>query len=267
MKWSLHQNVCLDTSYWFLQVWSCKYAHKTFDRQKAWIWTYLKFVHFCLWGEIARNRARRRYPFFILCSSIFSSKEICKRKNIGHLLSFFRNWNFATLPLVARTLWKRQQIQHFNKYAHHWRKMYFCSFQISVFSAECRSAVHCWCFSELNNKRGIIKLVSPNGKGTFYSYRSMIFLFAISVQNRILFGLCWGLTSQSTIFQSCRDGATASWVINQYFRGVKCLAQGHNTAAVGFEAPTSRSGVRHSTNEPPRSPTKQNNNLKKKYPM
>ena len=68
------------------------------------------------------------------------------------------------------------------------------------------------------------------------------------------FCLCWGLTSQSTIFQSCRDGATASWVINQYFRGVKCLAQGHNTAAVGFEPPTSRSGVRHSTTEPPRSP-------------
>ena len=67
--------------------------------------------------------------------------------------------------------------------------------------------------------------------------------------------LCWGLTSQSTIFQSCRDGATASWVINQYFRGVKCLAQGHNTAAVGIEPPTSCSGVRHSTTEPPRSPT------------
>ena len=66
--------------------------------------------------------------------------------------------------------------------------------------------------------------------------------------------LCWGLTSQSTIFQSCRDGATASWVINQYFRGVKCLAQGHNTAAVGFEPPTSRSGVRHTTTEPPHSP-------------
>ena len=66
--------------------------------------------------------------------------------------------------------------------------------------------------------------------------------------------LCWGLTSQSTIFQSCRDGATDSWVINQYFRGVKCLAQGHNTAAVGFEPPTSRSGVRHSSTEPPRSP-------------
>ena len=56
------------------------------------------------------------------------------------------------------------------------------------------------------------------------------------------------------MFQSCRDGATASLVINQYFRGVKCLAQGHNTAAVGFEPPTSRSGVRHSTTEPPRSP-------------
>ena len=45
-----------------------------------------------------------------------------------------------------------------------------------------------------------------------------------------------------------------SWVINQYFRGVKCLAQGHNTAAVGFEPRTSRSGVRHSTTEPPRFP-------------
>ena len=66
--------------------------------------------------------------------------------------------------------------------------------------------------------------------------------------------LCWGLTSQSTIFQSCRDGAIASWVINQYSRGVKCLAQGHNTAAVGLEPRTSRSGVRHSTTEPPRSP-------------
>ena len=72
----------------------------------------------------------------------------------------------------------------------------------------------------------------------------------------LFFCLCWGLTSQSTIFQSYRDGATASWVINQYFRGVKCLAQRHNTAAVGLEPPTSRSGVRHSTTEPPRSPAK-----------
>ena len=54
----------------------------------------------------------------------------------------------------------------------------------------------------------------------------------------------------ATIFQSCRDGAIASWVINQYFRGVKCLAQGHNTAEVGLEPRTSRSGVRHSTTEP-----------------
>ena len=74
-------------------------------------------------------------------------------------------------------------------------------------------------------------------------------------EEALFFCLCWGLTSQSTIFQSYRDGATASWVINQYFRGVKCLAQGHNTAAVGIEPPTSRSGVRHSTTEPPRSPT------------
>ena len=73
--------------------------------------------------------------------------------------------------------------------------------------------------------------------------------------------LCWGLTSQSTIFQSCRDGAIASWVINQYFRGVKCLAQGHNTAAVGLEPRTSRSGVRHSTTEPPHSPNGQRSSL------
>ena len=40
----------------------------------------------------------------------------------------------------------------------------------------------------------------------------------------------------------------------QYFLGVKCLAQGHTTAEVGFEPPTSRYGVRRSTTEPPRSP-------------
>ena len=50
--------------------------------------------------------------------------------------------------------------------------------------------------------------------------------------------LCWGLTSQSTIFQSCRDGAIASWVINQYFRGVKCLAQGHNKVSKPLAGPT-----------------------------
>ena len=41
----------------------------------------------------------------------------------------------------------------------------------------------------------------------------------------------------------CRDGAITSWAINQYFWGVKCLAQGHNTGAVGLEPRTSRSGV------------------------
>ena len=80
-------------------------------------------------------------------------------------------------------------------------------------------------------------------------YRKIYFQFP-----RAIGWLCWGLTSQSTIFQSCRDGAIASWVINQYFRGVKCLAQGHNTAEVGLEPRTSRSGVRYSTTEPPRSP-------------
>ena len=60
-------------------------------------------------------------------------------------------------------------------------------------------------------------------------------IFMRAYRRTLVGWLCWGLTSQSTIFQSCRDGAIASWVINQYFRGVKCLAQGHNTAAVGFE--------------------------------
>ena len=60
-----------------------------------------------------------------------------------------------------------------------------------------------------------------------------------------LFVCVEALRPSQQIFQSCRDGATASWVINQYFRGVKCLAQGHNTAAVGIEPPTSRSALYH----------------------
>ena len=39
------------------------------------------------------------------------------------------------------------------------------------------------------------------------------------------------------------------------FRGVNVLAQGHNTAEVGKEPPTSRSGVRDSTTMTPRSIT------------
>ena len=93
----------------------------------------------------------------------------------------------------------------------------------------------------------IIKVIQKNSKLIGNGCFCFLFFFILFVC------LCWGLTSQSTIFQSCRDGATASWVINQYFRGVKCLAQRHNTAEVGFEPPTSRSGVRHSTTEPPRS--------------
>ena len=97
-------------------------------------------------------------------------------------------------------------------------------------------------------------LTTPWGQN-LYVKRNIMSLWPFLASFVCLFiCLCWGLTSQSTIFQSCRDGATASWVINQYFRGVKCLAQGHNTAAVGIEPPTSRSGVRHSTTEPPHSP-------------
>ena len=42
--------------------------------------------------------------------------------------------------------------------------------------------------------------------------------------------------------------------ITSTFQGVKCLAQGHNTAEVGIEPLTSRSGVRCPTTEPPRYP-------------
>ena len=94
--------------------------------------------------------------------------------------------------------------------------------------------------------------IQSDFKGMFLNLQQMIWL-------------CWGLTSQSTIFQSYRDGAIASWVINQYFRGVKCLAQGHNTATVGLEPRTSRSGVRHSTTEPPRSPLQQMNEVTRHF--
>ena len=92
-----------------------------------------------------------------------------------------------------------------------------------------------------SNSRGFTNRLSPQYRA---SSRDLL-------EEKLVGWLCWGLTSQSTIFQSCGDGAIASWVINQYFRGVKCLAQGHNTAAVGLEPRTSRSGVRHSTTEPP----------------
>ena len=56
---------------------------------------------------------------------------------------------------------------------------------------------------------------------------------------------------RSTIFQSCWDGATASWVFTITLGSLKCLAQGHYTAVVGFEPWTSRSGVWRYTTEPP----------------
>ena len=51
--------------------------------------------------------------------------------------------------------------------------------------AECRSAVHCWCFSEPNNKRATIKLVlpqHPNGKGT------LVFVDSIHIALRLNIG-------------------------------------------------------------------------------
>ena len=62
-------------------------------------------------------------------------------------------------------------------------------------------------------------------------------------------------SSQSTIFQSCRDRAKLTLPqYNQYCRELMCLAQGHNTKTpVGIEPRTSRFGVRCSTITPPRS--------------
>ena len=60
--------------------------------------------------------------------------------------------------------------------------------------------------------------------------------------------------SKSTIFQ---DLGTKPPLPEhyQYFRGLECLTQEHNTAEVGFEPPTSHSGARRSTTWPPHSPT------------
>ena len=65
--------------------------------------------------------------------------------------------------------------------------------------------------------------------------------------------MCDGaLTSRSTIFKSFWDGAIASWVFTSTLGTLKCLAQGHYTAVVGFEPWTSHFGVQSSTTEPPR---------------
>ena len=77
-------------------------------------------------------------------------------------------------------------------------------------------------------------MIIDRGEAEVDNHFRWVNILTITLLGFFVFCLCWGLTSQSTIFQSYRDGATASWVINQYFRGVKCLAQGHNTVAVGM---------------------------------
>ena len=68
--------------------------------------------------------------------------------------------------------------------------------------------------------------------------------FYLLKMNRKVFVCVFCLTSRSTIFQSCWDGATDSWVYISTLGSLKCLAQGHRyTAVVGFEICTSRSGV------------------------
>ena len=57
--------------------------------------------------------------------------------------------------------------------------------------------------------------------------------------------------SWSTTFQSFWDGATASWVFTSTLGTLKCLAQGHYMAVVGFKPWTSPSRVQSSTTEPP----------------
>ena len=147
--------------------------------------------------------------------------------------------------------------KHFRSYFHFFKSVNFRYYDVaSPTDTLTREEV-----AELNIRRDYSLVVNAVRVQIGYPFVRPYFIIAVYLYVLIVWFhirhnvcLCWGLTSQSTIFQSCRDGATASWVINQYFRGVKCLAQGHNTAAVGIEPPTSRSGVRHSTTEPPRSP-------------
>ena len=142
-----------------------------------------------------------------------------------------KNWlkTVCTLNCKSTRLWNDNEFMPSNLHAFLWRTSTHTLWR------------HCW-----QHKRIWILLKKKKKK------KKIDRIYA-----RMLVGwLCWGLTSQSTIFQLCWDGVIASWVINQYFRGVKCLAQGHNTAEVGLEPRTSRSGVRHSTTEPPRSPCK-----------
>ena len=64
----------------------------------------------------------------------------------------------------------------------------------------------------------------------FIAFKGTSFLYFI------WFGLVFCLTLLSTIFQTCWDGATASWVLTSTLGSLKCLAQGHNTAIVVYFA-------------------------------
>ena len=78
-------------------------------------------------------------------------------------------------------------------------------------------------------------LVLRAGYGIWlYQFLIIAYLFTFLMMWLIIGWLCWGLTSQSTIFQSCRDGAIASWVINQYFRP---LAPESDTLPLSHRAP------------------------------
>ena len=85
-----------------------------------------------------------------------------------------------------------------------------------------------------------------------YSRKGQVILLGDLNERVNVKDLVFCLKSRSTIFQSCWDGATASWVFTSTLGSLKCLVQGHFAAVVGFEHWTSRSGVRHYTTEPPR---------------
>ena len=70
----------------------------------------------------------------------------------------------------------------------------------------------------------------------------IIFASCDTVQKNV-FGLVLCLTSWSTIFQLFWDGATASWVFTSTLGTLKCLAQGHYTAVMGFKHWTSPSNT------------------------
>ena len=111
-----------------------------------------------------------------------------------------------------------------------------------------RKLTFCICEKRCRSVRSLYFL-NPKFQASIYSLwlYSPFFSFLF-----FCFCFCFCLTSRSSIFQSFWGGATASCVFTSTLGTLKCLAQGHYTAVVGFEHWTSRSGVRSSTTEPPR---------------